>query len=503
MPLAVSIIITNARASSAPLKKAISEMYKPQTYGLSLLLIAASMASALGAAPKPDYNDLPAYMKALQQSSDPQAKHILREIYNGPHALARELAAAKRAGIDFDGKEPRPTLPREQNAATVDKRIQSLLGKTHDLDLPMYADSLSSRYAYTPAQLDRVRKALAAHRDILTLIHQAAGKPRFLVVHGSGETPGSVAFLFPSFATLREEARILVTESYMMAADDNPAEAVENQSRGFRIAKQSTSSPGLDSLLVAYAVDNMTLSGMRNIMHLSGPNVDVDDAVAHTVATNHCRFSIGDALRSEAASGIEMNDWIRHLGAEDIARGMPDLAANHDSRQPRMSLTPQERNFVLDLFDAQDAAYINRMNGLVAAVSGPEPPTVRRRKELSAIDTTDPIFVITNESPWFDGLMNHADEIQASEEVTEAAAYVLALKARTGSFPSELPHKFIDPFTHASLKYRREGTGGFVVYSVGPAGRFDGGKPGDVNQPANGAYFRYPAHPVPVPLNMQ
>jgi hypothetical protein len=47
-----------------------------------------------------------------------------------------------------------------------------------------------------------------------------------------------------------------------------------------------------------------------------------------------------------------------------------------------------------------------------------------------------------------------------------------------------------DPFTGKPLKYRRE-LRGFVVYSTGPSGTFDGGKQG-VKPKSNEAYFRFP-----------
>ena len=53
----------------------------------------------------------------------------------------------------------------------------------------------------------------------------------------------------------------------------------------------------------------------------------------------------------------------------------------------------------------------------------------------------------------------------------------------------------MDPFTNRSLLYKREGTG-FVVYSAGPTGRFDGGKPG-VKVPGQESLFRYPVVPAP------
>jgi hypothetical protein len=125
-------------------------------------------------------------------------------------------------------------------------------------------------------------------------------------------------------------------------------------------------------------------------------------------------------------------------------------------------------------------------------------------------DTDDPIRTISDtfnpvvsaerimgSSPTLGGLEQQAARVAARRLVLAAGAAVLAAKAQTGAFPAALPAPFTDPFTGKPLGYRREGTG-FAVYSAGPAGTFDGGKPGD---PAFGpnTVFRYPLVPVPVP----
>src|SRR5439155_18581248 len=70
---------------------------------------------------------------------------------------------------------------------------------------------------------------------------------------------------------------------------------------------------------------------------------------------------------------------------------------------------------------------------------------------------------------------------RAREEVVMTGAALLAYRARRGAFPDRLeeaiPAPPRDPFSGRPLKYRREGDG-FVVFSVGPEGAFDGGEPG-------------------------
>ena len=91
-----------------------------------------------------------------------------------------------------------------------------------------------------------------------------------------------------------------------------------------------------------------------------------------------------------------------------------------------------------------------------------------------------------------------------SNALTRAAASVLLERAKTGAYPEALPAMPTDPYTNKPLGYRREGAGGFVVYSGGPDGKYDGGTPGDQASSAQARFrFRYPAVRVPVPLEEQ
>jgi hypothetical protein len=94
--------------------------------------------------------------------------------------------------------------------------------------------------------------------------------------------------------------------------------------------------------------------------------------------------------------------------------------------------------------------------------------------------------------------------LPARKQVFMAVAAVMEAHAITGILPDHLPGKFTDPYSDGHLlKYRREGKTGFVVYSVGPSGKFDGGKPGEHHWVPFEVARRYPAPPPePVPPYM-
>ena len=65
--------------------------------------------------------------------------------------------------------------------------------------------------------------------------------------------------------------------------------------------------------------------------------------------------------------------------------------------------------------------------------------------------------------------------------------------------PDALPSPSVAPYTSKPLLFRREGADGFVVYSAGPQGDYNGGKPGERVIPGQSG-FRYPVPKTPAPV---
>ena len=155
------------------------------------LLTACSVALALlggiaQAAPVPLLEKDPAgFLRYVQSSPSPEAQAARRTVADGPAALARERALAQKEGIAvFPAQLNRPLPPEDRNAAPLYVKLDALR-HAKPLKLPRYAQSLTGRYAYTPAQLARVRQEIAARQDVFTLLHQRrTGPSAFLPMTG-------------------------------------------------------------------------------------------------------------------------------------------------------------------------------------------------------------------------------------------------------------------------------------------------------------------------------
>jgi len=85
------------------------------------------------------------------------------------------------------------------------------------------------------------------------------------------------------------------------------------------------------------------------------------------------------------------------------------------------------------------------------------------------------------------------------QEALLAATQVLLYRSRKGAFPLQLSDALArtptDPMTGDRFEYRREGKG-FVIFSRGADGTFDGGLPGTAI-PTKQVGFRFPAGKSP------
>ena len=479
-------------------------MHCPYLLPLALLLPAAAQA-----APPPLFSpNIPAYLQALNQSTDTQAQAIRARVASGPADLARERSLAEKEGIVTRVGQPQQTLPPpDQNAAPLYTQIDALRHqKPSSPYLTDAAESFSLRYSYTPAQLDAIRNTVQSRPDILALLHQAVVKPQCVFANDPAQP-----FDFPKeYTGLREDARELKAESTLLAFQGKYPEAAANQELGFRFSAQVTSAPKEIGFFVGEAIDAISVSSLSDILAKAGPDAVLDSRVSANIFTLP-PLSLSHTLSGEPAEADAEFAQFRHAKPTDLADALQ--LSGHQAVPPAADFTPAEQAQINLLLDAAEADYLHQMRRIIPAADA---PTARHAVFAAAearanTDTDDPIRAISDQlnpvvsaerimgsSPTLGGLEQQAARVQARRLVAAAGAAVLAAKAQTGTFPAALPAPFTDPFTGKPLGYRLEGADGFVVYSAGPTGAYDGGRPGDPTHGPN-TVFRYPLAPVPVP----
>jgi len=433
-------------------------------------------------------------LHSLETATDARTVAVRRQLEAGPADLARARAEIAKDGISLDpSRLQKPLPPPDQNAAPLYQKLFQLL---HDkpLGLPIYAQPLIASQTYTPEQIAAVQKIYDSRPDVWALVHQAADRPQCVYTRHWFE---GFSVLFPELAQFREAARLLNTETYLLAAQGKYAEAVQNQARGFRVAEHAASDPILISYLVGNACEAITLNGMRGIMNQTGPNANVAAQVRQAIETSRPHLSLRYALTGEA---VLQAIGLRQMRAALDKGGLRDLAAGFAGRSDPIVThltpgTPADRRFALDWLDASEAIILTRMLSLLAAADLTPIPRRQVFIQDAAAQAAAPPSALTLLPnmflPVFTQVENNETRRVAQEEVTRAGAAILASRAKTGAFPDALPEPFPDPYTSKPLGYRREGGDGFVVYSAGPDGTYNGGKPDDKAAPGM-VVFRYP-----------
>jgi hypothetical protein len=479
----------------------------------TLLLVLAAGAALIAAAPRPEAaatlpRDTREFVRQFGKLLKGQADEVLRQIERGPRDLAAQRAAARREGIPLkpvDLQAPLP--PADRNAAPIYVQLMRLLQeKPLDAETDPIRGSLSVHVAHPMEAVARVQKLLTERQDVMALVHEAAGKPECVFQR---DWSRGTLMEFPGFATMREAARLLKAESFFLAREGRFQEAIDNQVLGLRIANHAAGEPGLIAQFVSVACQAIALSGMENILCLAGPDAGVAEAVRKAMATHRLPIRLSRALKGEVV--------LFSAGYTIMRKGGPEAAALMEMAQDPTEtptgpgpiledvskLTPHQRQLRSQAIDAMEAGFIGEMRALIARCDEPLPafkPFVQHLLDRQRHPSWNPLVQQSQiMSPVFGQASSRIALARAREAVLMAGASVLIHRAQHGMYPDRLEaaltQPILEPFTEKPLPYRREAEG-FVVYSVGEDGHFDGGRP-SMRRDNRQAYFRYPATPLP------
>lgn len=394
-------------------------------------------------------------------------------------AYAQALAAAKRDGFPVSAQDLQITVPPEQNAAPLYKEFRASL-KSDPLS-PAEAEVISraSGGNLSAAQVETLRQLLENHKKQFVLLHQAASRPHCIFPRNWAKD----FLILPSESgLLREAARWLSAESAFALQNRQWAEAVRAQSLCFHVARHAAADPTLIAYLTGAAINALAFSGMETILHRTGEVPDVAEAVQKAMEEEYQPLDLAQVLQGEWALKILTLEWIRNQKPSDIKGIFGDKP------------TPAERAVIQSV---QDKAAYNRFldaNGAnlieigrkeVEAIKQPFRSATQHLAQMnSKIPKDQRDYMVVN---YLIGMETDATlpqspaRMQARAYVVRVGAAVQAWRARHKRLPETLQEVMatvpLDPFDEKPLRYRREERN-FVIYSVGPSGKFAGGAPG-------------------------
>jgi hypothetical protein len=424
---------------------------------------------------------------------------------NGTADLARERTLARKAGIPLSLKElQKPMPPAIQNAAP----LYTNLKWPGDADKEL--DAFVHLTAPTPEQIARAKENLTACQSGLASVHTAVSRPKCVFPRTMDYT--NPAFIpFPQYSRMRSAARMLWYESFLMACDGRYEDAVRNQALGFQIARHADSDEMLIGYLVSRAIDAITVSGLRRILLMHPDDAKLAETVRTVIEQDSPSRSLALVLKSEAAFQQDMMrpaytegfyPYIAEMTAASSGDSEPEAhrkAMELKAKMPQIS--PQKEKL---LIDAYTAFMLHQMRQIIAVIDTPYPQAravlASLAKESGTPDETH--FFAFSTLPVWTGALRPKTNMEAFAAVVQAGAGILSYRAvHNGQLPQTLsealPQIALDPFDGKPLRYRLENDGkGFVVYSIGPDGNFDGGQPGQkIKGGTQSLFFRYPLAP--------
>ncbi|MBI3947693.1 MAG: hypothetical protein HY321_17365 [Armatimonadetes bacterium] len=438
--------------------------------------------------------------------------HSAAVVVLGRRVEAR-LAALRAAGQPVSVTElAGPPVPDDQNAATVYRGIFRTLPTTGG----QFPSQPSGSSAPRPAILDwapepsaqaqedarvlghyldperraqeaglheRARRAVARYAEIPRLTAQAVARPqcRFPVNWEDG-----AGALVPHLLRIGSLARFLAAKAVLDARDGRMAEAAQAVTLTFQVSESLRDDPSLIGQLVRMAALQVGATALREVSEWG----DIPEEDARRLADTLARIDPGpgfvEAMAVERAMGISV---FGRVGRRSSAG--PPSPANGASNISRVaSAYPWWHLVARPLLYADQLAYLDLMGRQVAAAE--ERSARAAQAQLAAAEQA------ARSLPWF-AILSHVgsvaftsygrarlglDRAHAALAGSRALLGLVVYRQRFGAYPEslaalrqrlnwEVPD---DPFSEKPLVYRRQGSG-FLLYSVGPDMKDDGGRP--------------------------
>ena len=405
-----------------------------------------------------------------------------------PGTMAQEMAAARREGLpltprDIVRKPPRPA----DNAAPLYRKLEGLLkAKPISPDESEVVEGNALKADAAPSDIARAVAFFARRKDVMDLIHRASERPECDFRRDWRQGP---ALLFPEFGKLRRAARLLSCEANVQLHGGDAVGAARTCAAMGRIGRHVSADSFLIAHLVDYAIEAIGMARLEAVLQRA-PTPEVAAAVTSALREYQPR-PLSEAMRGEAVMGMVLLGMVRKnpSSLSSFVGGEED--GNADTGKPRLSPAMMDRNteYLIWLYRA-----VRR------TVDGPYPQAHRTLEALGAeLDARgkkgDPnVLLAAVLSPVYSQVVERAAQTGVRRSALLATATALTWRARHGSVPRSLSACMkavpLDPFDGKPLRYRVE-VKGFVIYSIGPTGKY-AGAPKEEGKPFREVAVRWP-----------
>jgi len=373
------------------------------------------------------------------------AAHTLLTVYFGLR-LWGTLAELRARGEPLEIRQAcaGPPVRPHENAAPLYVAARALIEETTPYDYPPDSEKWD---------LTAARQGLERDLGALQLILTATQRPQcqFDVRWEEGSTS-----LLQYPAVKRQLARFVASAMIVAVETGEVEEAYRRAVAGFAMSRHAAMEPSLISQLVSYGVDAIMAGAVKVALAKAPPSRQTQQALLAAFTNRDFVAEYVHALRGERA-----------LGLDQFRRGL-------GCRLTRPWLY------------AEEFAYLHVTNSLIASAAQPFRP--KDDPQPDRIVVSAPRFAPLTRMmlPTLARFKMERDKMLANRSLLQTAIALEVYRAEKGRYPETLAllrKEFPDVasedvFSGKALVYRLEGDG-FLLYSLGPDCRDDGGRPLD------------------------
>jgi hypothetical protein len=382
--------------------------------------------------------------------------------------LERQLAAIRAAGdpISLADLAPKP-IPPEKNAATYFRRAEAdIAAIEHEIETPEFValfKETQNPYPIPQKFLKIIRAAFDAYPKVIPLLERAAACPDYDAQFDYSLPPQEFQTrLINAVQKFRSVTRVLSYRTYLLSAEGKHDEVARSALILFRLSRHFDRNPLLISYLVAMAVRGVAVDAACKALEAGPISKEVRDALDAELATQERMEGFALALNSERAYILE--SFIDHVPSRNfwlVSRGFWNL----------------QESACLEVFPALIALAGHRgsYRGVGRAMGS-------YYEVAHAIEAKNSVMAAL----LFPGLKAAYMAVARTRAQMRSLRVLNALQTRVPAGISATPklselglpaEATTDPFNGEPLHVKRLPQG-WLVYSVGPNLRDDGGKLG-------------------------
>ena len=389
--------------------------------------------------------------------------------YSNGKKLERELERRKAEGIPLVMGDIEPECSGRDNAAVEWKAAEAIFSVSPELRpiINNIVYEISERQPLDEEKRAALVSTIEQNREALRLVLAAAEKPCFKYEE-EWNKPG-YDIMIPNAVKMIRATRLLGVDAVFKSEEGDVELAVRQCLSAIQFSRVTLENPLLISYLVSLANAKQVAVCLREIVSTNEVETPVLETILKQMDASPWQEGLKGAFASERIFGLEI--IFLHLQGEN------PLGLNAYERFLFWLLRPAQKAEAIQLF-----AWYDRQ---IEAAGLPYYESTSLTQEIRETLDSLPWYHKISESvlPNFSSVFLKLATLEAMFDTGRVGLACKIYKNRHGEFPEaltdlapeileEIP---VDPFTGASLIYRKEGDG-FIVYSVGSNLKDDGGR---------------------------